>query len=62
MKIAFVLFDGFSAFDFASLYEPLTRLKMLGISPDLSWELCASQKDVKDGQGMRFNPHVSPNR
>jgi len=56
MKIAFVLFDGFSALDFASLYEPLTQLKTLGLCPDLSWDLCATQKDVKDGQGMQFQP------
>lgn len=54
MKIAFVLFDGFSAFDFASLYEPLTQLKTLGFGPDLTWDLCGLTPTVRDAQGLAY--------
>jgi imidazoleglycerol-phosphate dehydratase len=54
MKIAFVLFDGFSSFDFASLYQPLTLLRTLGLSPELSWDLCARQKTVTDAAGLPY--------
>lgn len=52
MKIAFILYDGFSAFDFACLFEPLTRLKTLGALPDLSWDLCALEGTVQDAHGL----------
>lgn len=56
MKIAFVLYDGFSTYDFASLYEPLVRLKSIGALPELSWDLCAAQEEVQDAQGLALKP------
>jgi imidazoleglycerol-phosphate dehydratase len=56
MKIAFILYNGFSTFDFASLYEPLGKLKTIGAIPDLLWELCAAQESVLDTQGMALKP------
>ncbi len=54
MKIAFVLYDGFSTYDFASLYEPLTQLRSLQLQPNLSWQLCAAQATVLDVMGLPY--------
>jgi imidazoleglycerol-phosphate dehydratase len=54
MKIAFLLYDGFSTLDFASLYEPITALKTLDLVPELSWDLCALTQKVLDSQGLDF--------
>jgi imidazoleglycerol-phosphate dehydratase len=56
MKIAFVLTDGFSNFEFASLFEPLARLRRDGLLPDLQWELCALAEKVSDQNGMLITP------
>ncbi|MBI9043322.1 MAG: imidazoleglycerol-phosphate dehydratase HisB [Anaerolineaceae bacterium] len=55
MKIAFVLFEGFSALDFDSLYEPLTRLKSMHLMPELQWELCATTETVISSHGWKVN-------
>lgn len=56
MKIAFILYDGFSTLDFASVYEPLTRLKTMGLVSDLVWELCSTSEKITDSQGMLYHP------
>jgi imidazoleglycerol-phosphate dehydratase len=56
MKIAFVLTDGFSNFEFAALFEPLARLHRDGLLPDLQWDLCALTDTVSDQNGMRVTP------
>jgi len=56
MKIAFLLTDGFSNFEFAALFEPLSRLHRDGLLPDLQWDLCALAEAVSDLNGMRVTP------
>lgn len=56
MKIAFVLTDGFSNFEFAALFEPLARLRRDGLLPDLQWDLCALAEAVSDQNGMQVTP------
>jgi imidazoleglycerol-phosphate dehydratase len=56
MKIAFVLTDGFSNFEFAALFEPLARLHRDGLLPDLQWDLCALTDAVSDQNGVQVNP------
>ncbi len=56
MKIAFVLTDGFSNFEFAALFEPLARLRRDGLLPDLQWDLCALVDTVSDLNGMQISP------
>jgi cyclohexyl-isocyanide hydratase len=56
MKIAFVLTDGFSNFEFAALFEPLARLRRDGLLPDLQWDLCALTDAVSDQNGMQVIP------
>ena len=53
-RIAFVIFDGMTALDFIAVFDPVTRLKTMGIMPGLEYDVCATIRDVTDGSGVRF--------
>jgi imidazoleglycerol-phosphate dehydratase len=57
MKIAFLLFDGMNAMDFINLFEPLTRLRSMGMLPDLEWDLCAYTQEASSSTGLKFTPN-----
>lgn len=53
MRLAFILFDGFTALDFIGLYDPITRLRSQGYLPELNWDICAyGQTRVSDSFGL----------
>ena len=53
MRLAFILFDGFTALDFIGLYDPISRLRSLGYLPELNWDICAcGQSRVRDPFGL----------
>jgi cyclohexyl-isocyanide hydratase len=54
MKAALILFDGMTALDFFGFYDPLTRLKSMGIVADFEWRLCATSPGVRDDRGARL--------
>ena len=56
MKAAFVVFDRMTALDFVGVYDPLTRLRSMGIDPTFEWRICARQPSVTDDRGLRFTP------
>ncbi len=56
MKVAFILYDGFSRQDFGRLYRPLAALQQSDPSLDLTWELCALSPLVRDDQGQIVYP------
>lgn len=56
MKIAFVIYEGFSTLDFAALFEPLSRKG----DPSLDWDVCACTTDVYNAQGLHFYPTCIP--
>lgn len=56
MKIAFVIYRGMTALDFIGIYDPLIRLKTMGIVEDLQWEICAYTPIVEDSAGLRLMP------
>ena len=56
MKVAFIIYDEMTALDFIGVYDPVTRLNMMGFLPDLQWEICARSRIVKDGAGLGFVP------
>jgi transcriptional regulator GlxA family with amidase domain len=55
MKIAFVVFDGMTALDFVGIYDCLTRLKSMGFTPGLSWDICARSDFIADDRGLRLS-------
>ena len=58
MKVAFVLFNGMTALDFVGVYDPLTRLKGMGLMESLQWDLCGRTEKVMDSTGLTMIPTV----
>jgi transcriptional regulator GlxA family with amidase domain len=54
MRAALIVFDGMTALDFFGFYDPVTRLKSMGILPGFEWRLCAAASEVRDDRGARF--------
>ena len=52
MKIAFVVFDGITLLDFIGVYDPVSRLRSIQFLPDLQWDICAVNAEVKDNFGF----------
>lgn len=44
--------------DFIGVYDPLTRLKSMGLMPEFVWDICAMRKDVVDANELRVTPTV----
>jgi cyclohexyl-isocyanide hydratase len=47
-----------TALDFVGVYDPVTRLKSMGLMPELNWDLCAYTEKVTDDRGLGFAPTV----
>ena len=56
MKAAFIIFNRMTALDFVGVYDPLTRLKSMGLMPELNWDICAYSEEVADDRGLVFTP------
>jgi transcriptional regulator GlxA family with amidase domain len=56
LRIAFVVYDGMTTLDFVGVFDPVTRLKSMGIRSDLSWQICARTLDVTDREGLQLTP------
>lgn len=56
MKIAFVIFSEMTALDFVGVFDPLTRLRLMGFVSDFSWDVCAFEPTVRDGAGLGVVP------
>jgi cyclohexyl-isocyanide hydratase len=56
VKAAFIIFDRMTALDFVGVYDPVTRLKSMGLLPELNWELCACSEKVTDDRRLAFAP------
>ncbi|MFD2445038.1 DJ-1/PfpI family protein [Bacillus sp. CGMCC 1.16607] len=57
MKVAFLLYEDFTALDFIGVFDPVTRLKTMSFLPNLEWDICALSNQVKDGTGLTFTPN-----
>jgi cyclohexyl-isocyanide hydratase len=56
MRTAFVIFDRMTSLDFIGIFDPLGRLRTMGILPDFEWAVCAVTDTVTDDRGLRFLP------
>jgi len=52
MQMAFIIFNDMTSLDFVGVYDPLTRLKSMGLLSDLTWDICAQQDKIRDDRGM----------
>lgn len=53
MECALVVFDRMTALDFVGFYDPLTRLRSMGIIDDFRWRICSNKPVVVDDRGLR---------
>jgi cyclohexyl-isocyanide hydratase len=51
MKAALVVFDHMTYLDFVGFYDPVTRLRSMGILGDLEWRVCSTRDRVTDDRG-----------
>jgi len=58
MKTAFIIFDRMTRLDFIGVYDPLTRLKSMGLMPEFTWDICAMSEDVVNDKKLRIGPTV----
>lgn len=56
MKIAFIIYNGMTALDFAGMFDPITRLKTMGFKADLEWDVCAFTGKVVSYEGIEIIP------
>ncbi len=54
MRIAFVIYERMTALDFVGIFDPLTRLKTMGLMPEVDWDVCALTTEVRDAAGLVF--------
>ncbi len=54
MKIAIILYDGFSMLEFSAIYEPLARSAAENPNSGLLVESCARTSEVYDAPGLHF--------
>ncbi|AUP78788.1 DJ-1/PfpI family protein [Flavivirga eckloniae] len=54
MKIAYILFDDITLLDFIGFYDPIKNIKTKGFIENLSWDLCATKKSIKDSFGLEI--------
>jgi transcriptional regulator GlxA family with amidase domain len=53
MKIAYILFDRITWFDFIGIYDPASRVKSLNYLPDLTWDICSYSTLTADTFGLQ---------
>lgn len=56
MKIAFVIYNAMTALDFVGVFDPVTRLKTMGVTPALQWDIVSFTQKVTDFAGLDFYP------
>ena len=56
MKLAFIVYDGMTPLDFAGMYDPLTRIKTMGFSEALEYDVCAHTGTVRSFEGLKVQP------
>lgn len=52
MKMAFILFDGMTTLDFVGFYDAVTRMKILGLKENVTWDFCANKEEITDDRGL----------
>lgn len=59
MKTAFVIYNDMTALDFIGAFDPLCRLKSMGVMESFLWSICSFTDKVIDSNGLRIIPDIS---
>ncbi len=54
MKIAYILFNEITLLDFVGFYDPIKNIKTKAFIEHLKWDLCATEKSIKDSFGLEI--------
>jgi cyclohexyl-isocyanide hydratase len=54
MKIAFFTFPRMTMLDFVGVYDPLRRLRTMGIDPSVSWRVIGTERIITDDSDTRI--------
>lgn len=57
MKFAFVIYDGLTTLDFVGVFDPLTRLKTMGLIEELEYDVCALNSPVLSFEKLELIPN-----
>ena len=56
MRAAIIIFPGLTVLDFIGLYDPLSRIKSMGIDPRFELRIVGTEPEVADGSGVVLKP------
>jgi transcriptional regulator GlxA family with amidase domain len=56
MRAVFVVFPGLTALDFVGLYDPLSRIRPLGIDRHFELRITGTVAEIADGRGLVLKP------
>lgn len=51
MNIGFIIYNEITALDFIGIYDPISRIKTMGIDNSISIDICGYDENVKDFSG-----------
>ncbi len=56
MKFALVVYDDVTLLDFSGVYDAISRLKTMGLMPELEYRVCAMKSPVRTFEGLELLP------
>lgn len=56
MKIAFIIYNNLTTLDFIGVYDPITRIKTMGFSTQIEYDVCSFTDRVISVEGLEIVP------
>jgi len=56
MRAAIVIFPGLTVLDFIGMYDPLSRIKSMGVDPSFELRIVGTERRIGDGNGVVLEP------
>lgn len=56
MRIAFIIYNNLTTLDFIGVYDPLTRIKTMGFSNQIEYDVCSFTDRVISVEGLEIVP------
>lgn len=58
MNIGFIIFNGMTTLDFIGFYDPITRIKTMGVDNEIQWNVCSFTDEVSDSFGLGIKADI----
>jgi transcriptional regulator GlxA family with amidase domain len=56
LRAAIIIFPGLTVLDFIGLYDPLSRVKSMGIDPSFELRIVGTESEIRDDGGVVLKP------